>query len=90
MIANSHESTHSGAGKQQNKASLPFSDILCTINDLIVVLDRLIGDQLSSLDLCPIKFIFGHYNLPKPCHNSILHFNSGINQGEDAFIVSDR
>lgn len=90
MITNSYESTHLGVGKQQNKASLPFSDILCIVYNLIVVLDRLIGDQLSSLDLCPIKFMFGHYNLPKPWHNSLFHLNSGTNQGEDAFIVSDR
>lgn len=44
---------------------------------------------MASLELCPIKFAFGHFSLPKPSHNSLLHAGTG-SQGEDAFIVSDR
>jgi len=55
-----------------------------------IVLDRLTENQLTSAKPCPIKFSFGHFNLPKPCHDSVVQMNSTANQGEDAFIVSDR
>eukprot|EP00826_Nyctotherus_ovalis_P040726 TRINITY_DN4036_c0_g1_i8.p2 TRINITY_DN4036_c0_g1~~TRINITY_DN4036_c0_g1_i8.p2 ORF type:complete len:118 (-),score=6.86 TRINITY_DN4036_c0_g1_i8:124-477(-) len=88
MMSNTNGSSPLTPAKQ-NTASLPFSDILCFFPISCIVLDRLIGDELASLELCPIKFIFGHFNLPKPSHNSLLHSSVTGSQGEDAFIVSD-
>ena len=76
-----------------NMASLPYSDILCTIKFLIIylVLDRIIGVQTINMELLPVEFCYGYTpNNLMFSLRSLPHPNLAATGGEDAWIASEK